>query len=558
MGIVFDLLLIMIYLRNKILRFGGANPKRGSWALVTLILAITSSCHIKAQVKIIDDKKFTIHTVKPKETLYGLSKRYRLPIDSIIFYNPHVKKGLKVDHILKIPHLSFNQKDSVPKDTIHSTNKIAYQIKQGETLYSISKKFDMSINELIRLNPTLTEGLKTGQVIYIIQKNKLSEYKNDTTDYDSIIYKPGLTYQNINCDSIQSDKKRFNISLLLPFSDKSENGINAKVSVEFYNGILLGLDSLKKLGIDIHLYIYDTHGRNDSSKIRAIAADSIFDDMDMVIGPLYSANLITFNQALDEKSVPILSPFSRNRKIIQNNYNVIKATACEELLTEQTIRFLKRTYKNANFILLEPGLKKDTLMTQRYYHYLLQILEKDSSDFKPGKFYSSVAGVKAQLKKGTKNIIIFPASKEIMVKDFLTKINKIKKDYEFIIVGIEDWLRFNTIDVDYYTSLNLHIPTTDPVNIADSANLPITKLYRKKFKIDPTPYSFKGYHLLTYLGSKLMLYGRDFFRCLTPVNEKHLQNSFLFLRHHENEGLENIKINLLIFDEFGYYVLPTF
>ena len=67
----------------------------------------------------------------------------------------------------------FAQAESWPKDTVDGVVVYRYTVQKSEGLYRISKNFNVSQEELVRLNPTLqTEGLKFGQVILVPVKEE--------------------------------------------------------------------------------------------------------------------------------------------------------------------------------------------------------------------------------------------------------------------------------------------------------------------------------------------------------------------------------------------------
>lgn len=115
-------------------------------------------------------KTYVLHKVEAKETLYSLSKRYQVTIDDLKKENPELTAGLKVGQVLKVP--SKHTASAGPtKETGHTSSKQEkdiHKVASGETLYSIAKKYDLSVQELKNFNPGLeVNNLQVGQELKV-------------------------------------------------------------------------------------------------------------------------------------------------------------------------------------------------------------------------------------------------------------------------------------------------------------------------------------------------------------------------------------------------------
>jgi cell wall-associated NlpC family hydrolase len=165
--------------------------------LKTVLLIPTNSQKSKASstTTITDNQTLKNHEVLPKETLYGIAKQYNLAIEDLYKNNPNLEKeGLKIGQSIKIPQGDIeknavdkpvvveapkgskknNQKEEVvltpkgdeKKETL--TQEIQYEVLPKESLYSISKKYGISLTDLQKANPELgTKSIKVGQKINV-------------------------------------------------------------------------------------------------------------------------------------------------------------------------------------------------------------------------------------------------------------------------------------------------------------------------------------------------------------------------------------------------------
>jgi LysM repeat protein len=115
-----------------------------------------------ATIEEIDGKRYYVHFVQTGNTLYGIQRLYKVPLQDIISANPGVENGISSGQRILVP---------LPGREGLSQNLLMHKVESKETLYGISKKYDVSLEQLNELNPELKEGLKVGQDLKIPVKN---------------------------------------------------------------------------------------------------------------------------------------------------------------------------------------------------------------------------------------------------------------------------------------------------------------------------------------------------------------------------------------------------
>lgn len=109
--------------------------------------------------EIINGKVFVIHQVGEKETLYGLSKRYGAPIPAILEFNPTADGGLEVGQVLKIPY--------EPRNIARPSTVGVHKVAARETLFSISRLYNVSVDDLKAWNNLKDNSLNSGQELIV-------------------------------------------------------------------------------------------------------------------------------------------------------------------------------------------------------------------------------------------------------------------------------------------------------------------------------------------------------------------------------------------------------
>jgi LysM repeat protein len=112
----------------------------------------------------INGKVFVVHSVGEKETLYGISRRYGTTVESILQYNPTADAGLEIGQILKVP---YTKKSGAPSTTASSGNSTTHTVAAKETMFSISKTYGVSIEEIKQWNNLTDNALSIGQQLII-------------------------------------------------------------------------------------------------------------------------------------------------------------------------------------------------------------------------------------------------------------------------------------------------------------------------------------------------------------------------------------------------------
>lgn len=116
-------------------------------------------------VETVNGKVFVIHKVSEKETLYGISRRYGSTVEAVLEYNPTASSGLEIGQILKVPYTS---KPAPPRP---SGGGIIHVVAAKETMFSISKAYNVTMDEIKQWNNLQDNDLSIGQEIVIRRRN---------------------------------------------------------------------------------------------------------------------------------------------------------------------------------------------------------------------------------------------------------------------------------------------------------------------------------------------------------------------------------------------------
>lgn len=256
--------------------------------------------------------------------------------------------------------------------TIFSQNIVSdtifHEVNRKETLFSISQKYNINVNDILELNPKLKNSrLRRRSTILIPVFNSTQDVIK--IEKDSI----EISYNISKLDSIYSKKRKknnqLNLSVLLPFRSATINydSINEveslfedrnlyTIALDFYSGILYAVEDLKKLDILVELNVFDTE--NSVNKILEISNNSKILNSDLIIGPLIPRNFETLSNLEFLESIPKVFPLSTIPvKIIKG---VIQAVTPRILLRERMLDYLnKKIDREENIVIIADSLNED-------------------------------------------------------------------------------------------------------------------------------------------------------------------------------------------------------
>lgn len=427
------------------------------------------------------------HTVQPKETKYGIATKYGMSIEELEKLNPEIKENLEIGTVLKlkssaiIPVLQTteNQQTTV----VNPKNLYQYTVTQGETFYSITHKFSISQASLIALNPELKEGVKEGMVLKV--------------PASASVKKEQTTFKDLSKSISKQDHK--NLVLFLPFNAhkiqldsvgalqnrlKKDKFLN--MTLDFYSGALMAIDSAKALGLNVNIKIYDSQeNKNGTNAVNTINAND-FSHVSAVIGPFYQANVEKVADALQGKNIPVISPLSKEEG---SSYpNLFLSMPSNDEVKNYLFDYLHKD--EGNIVALVDSKKTATLEYLNDNQNEIPVVKPNEK----GLFAADI--VKPLLQLGKTNYVIVDSDKQSLINSTITTLLSLQKEYKIQLVFLEPNIIVNDEDIDTrrFTKLKLLYPTVARINTA-AQTTKFERKYRKKNNILPNTVAMRGFDL---------------------------------------------------------------
>ena len=360
---------------------------------------------VKAQQPVLPKKKYVTYEVKSrKETLYGISKQFGVSINEIIEANPYAQDGIQKGDILQIPVVEEN----IPKT---SGSDILHIVKPKETIYGISKQYNITKEDLLRANPKLENGLMIGDTILITSSSP--QPTTTPTDNNAIVQK--ATYR---------------IAYMLPFSaEEDKNSTNIDRFIEFYRGSLLAMEKIKEQGISLEVYTFDT--QLGTAKINDILKNGIPKTVDMIIGPAYPEQVAIVADYAKKNNVIQIVPFTSqisnsDRFALQYQFNPSSAD-----LDKAIINNILDKHRTDNVFIVNFASQNS-----KSYHLperLEKALKSNSIKYTKLKANSLTADNISALNRNANNLIVLSSCSTQEFKDFVGAVSADNKNYTFVV-----------------------------------------------------------------------------------------------------------------------------
>ncbi|OFX24385.1 MAG: hypothetical protein A2033_12710, partial [Bacteroidetes bacterium GWA2_31_9] len=537
--------------------------------------------------EILSEGKYKIHKVEKGQTFYSISKLYNIDVNELVSLNKDAKDGLKIDQLLKIPNPEIievqTESANIKNDEniVQDNDFIYYSVKKKQTLYSISKEYDTDIEVIIKHNPELEkEGLKEGQIVKIPKiryedfekpiiaiEKKDSIVKADTTNIENIISNalnniPSIT-SKYSCDSIQktTNKKVIKIGLLIPIFTNINTLVDIEKAVQneqgfyphthfldFYEGALLAIDTLRKQNISVELYVFDS--KNDTATIKKILENNELKQVDLIIGTFYHQFLDFVSEFGKKYNIPIVSPLNSKDSFNESNHNTY--TYIPDFNTQINLfsSIIADKYSDKNIICI----CSDTINELDIIKSFKSIILKDSLTKKisfniVNYIKKEFATVEKLLKTDNENIIFIPSTDQAFVTNIVTKLSLKAERIPITLIGLPVWRKYDNIELDYLHKLKFHTFTNAFVDYNDIATINMIKEYRFMFKSEPSnPYSFMAYDIVNIFAKAINNYDKNFYSCVNSVNYNPIMGPYKFVSNNDNNGFINNSISVIKYD----------
>ena len=411
-------------------------------------------------------------------------------------------------------------------------------VKRKETIFGISRLYELSIEELLEANPEMKEPgyeLKKGTVLKIpFAKNAGSPTSSSNPSSPS---NPSNSTKAGYSSSPGISDRPIRLGVMLPLHDINGDG---RRMVEYYRGVLMACDSLKKLGISVDVHAWNAA---EDGNIHQLLTDSAAADCDLIIGPLYSKQMDAMSKFVEKNDIQLLIPFSINAPQLVDNRHIFQVYQSPTEQNESAITHFLQKFKDYHPVFIDcndstskkgvftSGLRRQ--LEQRGITYNLTNLKSEEANFV--KAFSTTQP----------NVVILNTGRSPELGIAFSKINGMKvnhPDLNITMFGYTEWLMYTKTHLDNFYKYNTFIPSVFYFNPVSPATQRLQQKYRWNFHADMMGalprFAITGFDHAHFFLQGLHKYGKSFNGAAGMLGFTPVQTPLKFERY-GNGGLRN-------------------
>lgn len=514
------------------------------------VLTIPSNVTLKNNTPV--QTKTVYHYVLPKETKYSIAKQYGITIEELERKNPEVVSNLPEGFKLLIkgkPETSGPKENKTtvavePKKEIVATttakntvakNYMNYVVKPKETLYSLSKMVGVTQEELIAMNPLLSEGVIEGMVLKVPAtiafaqevKKEYSELSNNnrSNDRKKLVLLLPFNISKIEGDTVNSTAMRL----------KKDKFLN--MTLDFYAGALIAIDSAKTLGLNIDVSIFDSQETKNSSNVASLIKSNDLEDSDAIIGPFYQNNVEKAAELLLPNEVPVISPLSKELGI--SYANIFQSIPDPEAVKNVMFDYMRS--KGGNIVAVVDKKKGS----------VIQFIKENHKDVRFSALTAnggvSAENLKSLFVKDKINYVVMETENTGMIKSTIAAMLSAMATYRVQLVILEPNETLDTDEINFVnlTKLKLMYPSVTRENESPEA-LVFEKEFKKKNKVYPSAFATRGFDV-TFDTMMRLSQDKKYQETIETTATEQVDNKFEFYKK-DNGGFINNGVYVLYYD----------
>lgn len=482
--------------------------------------------------------------VEKGETIYGIAVKNNTTVSVLYDLNPGLREnGLKVGHSIKIP--GKVEAKSVPTENSQNNNNQLEQtpktiiVKPKETIYNITKSNNITQEELLKWNPELRTGLKEGDTLIVgYEKTTVTVPSNESTE--TFITKNSVL-------SLSSDGSARELVFLLPFNMATNNFSNPSIfkninsnkflnmTLEFYSGAQLAINELKSKNYPLNIKFVDSKETNRTLDVNTLKGDFDFASTDVIIGPFFQKNVDAVSETFKNQQTIIVSPLSTSKG--EPYPRQIHTMPNNEIIKKEMLGYL--VSKQQHIIAITDGHKT----SKSYFNANFP----DISVLSIGKNEKVGAGDLSSLFAIDKiNYVVYDANSLTTSIELIRTLKSLQKTYTIQLVGLEknEILDSSDISMEDLVALQYTFPSVTNDSETYKKNN-FTAKYKTAYGKAPTRFATRGYDVTYDVITRM--FESDENSNIFEYGSQQIENKFAYIN--ENGGVYNNAVYILYYDK---------
>ena len=342
-----------------------------------------------------------------------------------------------------------------------------HKVKKKETIFGISRMYDITIEQLVKANPEMNAPG------YELKKGAVLKIPYPTQTVETPVAKPSEDEADDVC------KRAIRLGVMLPLHDINGDG---KRMVEYYRGVLMACDSIKKLGISVDVHAWNAA---EDADINKILSDDNAAKCDVIIGPLYSKQMDAMSAFVEKHKIKLLIPFSINAPQLADNKYIYQVYQSHTFQDAATIEHFVKGFKNYHTVIID--CNDSTSQKGSFTSALRRQLEQENMECSITNLKSGESDFSKAFSRTKPNVVILNTGRSPELGIAFSKLNGLKvTDPDLLInmFGYTEWLMYTRAHLENFYKFNTYVPSVFYYNPLSSSTKRLQQKFRWNFHTD--------------------------------------------------------------------------
>ena len=422
-----------------------------------------------------------------------------------------------------------------------------YTVKKKDTIYGIAKKYDITIDDLMRANPGMQKSdyvLKKGDQL-LIPFPSASKATAPARDVSAGATQ-GVSASASGGSSTVAAKKTgsvVNVGVMLPLHNVDGDG---QRMVEFYRGLLMACDSLKALGINTSVHAWNVPIDGD---VAPVLGDPAAKECNVIFGPLYTKQVKEIADFCRKHSSKLVIPFSISSDEVTRNDHIFQVYQSPEQLNNEAVNAFVDRFPGANVVIVD--CNDATSNKGGFTSALRSRLQAKGIKYSITNLKSSAEMFAKAFDQSKRNVVVLNTGRSPELNSTLAKLNVLRAsnpNVKISMFGYNEWLMYTKVYKDYFYKYDAYIPTSYYYNPQASRTANFNNAYRRWFKSDMREslprFAITGYDQAQFFIRGLHRYGQSFLGSKQQNTYSAMQTPLKFARV-AGGGMQNVAFMLI-------------
>ncbi|MCM1312607.1 MAG: LysM peptidoglycan-binding domain-containing protein [Bacteroides sp.] len=484
------------------------------------------------------------HTIHAGETLYSITRKYGITAQELCDANPGLSAtNFRAGEVIVIPKpTSAAHTENIAAPKQKSGCKQMYCVEKKETIYSISKKFGIAENELLAANPNIKGAkIKKGQYLCIPYSASDTEPEPQPEDVFKQLEPEVKMFKSVKA------------ALILPFNLETENKSSENLKMlDFYEGFLLAVDSLKTCGMSVDLYVYDEKG-SSASVIDNILSQPMMKYVNMIVGPVKAEHIPAVSKFAEDNDICLVVPFSSKDFVANSATHTFQINAPQASVYNKVYTLFMEQNPDVNVVFVGMNDKNDK---SDYIIGFKKALDAKGISYQRISF-TEIDKLQNVLKSGKKNILIPSSGSQNAFEQLVGRLNALESTgtYNISMFGYPEWQAFSAKSKKNLAKYGAVFFASFYNDASSSRTAQFERKFSKWFnrsQYNSYPrYGLLGYDVAAFFIKGMNDYGTSFVSNQKNIKYHSLQNPFDFERKNNWSGFVNNSVMLVKYNPNG-------